>query len=428
MSERAEAEPIAVKPVLSRRDKRVERWLETVRIYLDKHEVAYACGGGIHATLWDNMMERYDNHSGPIYDLMQAEIEHQFEESKKGGERRDEFETWCNFCKDCARGKDPNDADHEEEYRREYAQETVDHNFECFYSSKSKKKSQYMIPQQLDHIEDIDDDIGVAMEIGYAAPTKQQQAALKRLKDRDKDDWKRYTLYQNYYVAQNLLDKLQLIRNGEVTQEVPTAVGTCPRCFYALPVGTEKSRAATTFESIECPHCRDTTTPRAVSLMTRYLFDKNRFDYEAVLDDEISDLYPPFPLEEPFQSVQVIARVKPCRSMPELAIAMHEWEDYVDGIEEFGHQKAMLFYLELPYADDAVSAAVFSLPTSCLSLARFMTGEITLGHVFKLNSHFVRECTEVDINYAKCSVEALLGRRPKPVPVEDQKCLTTTSI
>lgn len=372
--------------------------MDWVRYLLDKEdflgclrkEFHFASGSAL--TLWDILWQEYSDSqccSGKLHEYIEKEYEYVAEQSKEGGDYRDQFVDWLGYCDHCGRGKKLT-PEKEEELREEYARSSIDDDLNCHMRGESerakKRKSKFLVPARFDWIDDPDDDIGVSIALGLPEYDKQQKAklaALGKKKARKQIQVRSRTLDEHefwlrVYTAGWLVSELEAFAQEREEQliAIDRAQHMCGGCGNPLIPdmdGVEYSREAYLGKVIPCQLCGDSVSMRAARATAAAFLDQPGGDwlYTKAGKRLIHTNTPALPFESGFDpSTSFVTRVEPMqyrllrRRLEELCKDSEFWsigssDDQLDDGVPLVYHPGDLPESEGGYGWDAVSMTIY---------------------------------------------------------------------
>jgi hypothetical protein len=240
----------------------VEKFLDTSKIRYDFSR----CDG---PTLWDILWEQnsYRNGcSGHISDFIDRDIESRVKEMGPGGDYRESYDEYLKR----------EELEDTEERRDQWVRDDVDGMLNMYYKQEKPKakRSKYGCPYYFDFIEDVDDDIEVALALDVVELSKSELARLNRIYQQTPDC---YEKWRRVLCARKLVrevDSISDARHGDLV-ELKLLVGLCPECFGSVAEEdkVEDSRRPDAADGLECPDCSVRMTYRSAKASFRYIMN-----------------------------------------------------------------------------------------------------------------------------------------------------------
>jgi hypothetical protein len=259
-----------------------------VEKFLDASKIRYAFSRCDGPTLWDILWEvnNYRNGcGGHISDFIDRDIASRVKEMGPGGDFRESYEEYLKR----------EDLEDTEDRREEYARDDVNDSVSSFYKREKPKstRSKYDQPCYFDFIEDIDDDIEVALALGVVELSKSELARLNRIYNKTPD---RYDKWRRVLCARKLVQMVESIsdaRHGDLL-DVDQLLGLCPESFGPMVKDDKRDDCwrPDILDEFECPDCGARMSQRNVKAAFQYVMNGcvKGVDYHRYLKHTLSAL------------------------------------------------------------------------------------------------------------------------------------------
>ena len=264
-------------------------------------------------SLWDALWEEHNDSNGcggTISDRIESEVDYRVKQAGPKGEDREWFRELCKkngFTVDSQEAKDA-----VEQWARDYVYEDYQ---SCYISKKKPLRSTYSVPVAMDYIEDVDDDLAVARELGFVKLTEKQDKRLNKFYEKDP---LLYEVMWKYWTARALMGHVDSLRQDkDVNTEIEIGSDDCLICPNCHAVNSSKN--CTQFSSdgyskrvLVCEHCSDSSSLRVAESLLYQLLHGPSYCLKFVAEHAgIPDTWPRLPGESRPPEQKLLARIKP---------------------------------------------------------------------------------------------------------------------